>query len=299
MTRHIVTLLCAAALWLPALAADPIRVVATTTDLAAIARAVTGDLAQVASVTSGAEDPHFLQARPSYILMARDADLWICVGMDLEIGWEPAILSGARNHAIMPGGPHRLDASAEILRMDVPKGPISRAQGDVHPHGNPHYWLDPLNGRIVAESIAKKLGALYPHHAPAFYANLARFQNELDARMFGPALVKRVGGEKLWVLLLRNELDPWLKQQSLQGELAGWLGRMRPLAGSGLVLYHKSWNYFANRFNLKIVAELEPLPGIPPSPAHLAGVVQAAKAQDAKAILIEPFYPVKPAEFVA
>jgi zinc/manganese transport system substrate-binding protein len=130
--------------------ADSLKIVSTTSDLAAIARAVAGDKAEVHGICTGKEDPHMLQAKPSVILQARNADLWIRIGLELEIGWEPPILDGARNNRIRVGARGHLDASENALILDVPQTAITRAMGDVHPMGNPHYWLDPLNGRRIA-----------------------------------------------------------------------------------------------------------------------------------------------------
>ncbi len=181
--------------------AKKLNIVTTTSDLASIARSVAGERAVVKSICTGKRDPHFIQAKPSYIIMARKADLWIRVGMELEIGWEPAVLSSARNKRARIGSPGHLDASQNVLRLDVPSKRITRAMGDVHPMGNPHYWLDPLNGRIVAKSIAERLAQIDPDHAETFQENLKTFQLALDERMFGAELVKTVGGDKLLQLL--------------------------------------------------------------------------------------------------
>ncbi len=279
--------------------AEELNIVTTTTDLASIARSIAGEHASVRSICSGREDPHFMQGKPSYIVMARDADLWIRVGMDLEIGWEPPILDGARNMAIREGGPRHIDASERILRLGVPSTKITRAMGDVHPQGNPHYWLDPLNARIVAKSIADRLSRLAPEYAGDFQKNLTLFRESLDEQMFGKELVAKVGGARLWGLNLKGELDAFLSAPNMEKALGGWLGRMRPFRGQKIVTYHRSWIYFANRFNLKIGAELEPKPGIPPSPSHLAAVIERVKTEKIKVIVLEPYYSRKSADLVA
>ncbi len=255
--------LLALALALPA-QAERLKIVTTTSDLAAIAQAVAGDRAEVHSISSGKEDPHMLQAKPSVILLARDADLWIRIGLDLEIGWEPPILDGSRNNRIRIGTPGHLDASEEVQVLDRAQCCITRAMGDVHALGNPHYWLDPLNGRKIAGTIAMRLAELRPADADYFRERAATFQRELDERMSSV-----------------------------------WLPAMEPLRGQKIVTYHKSWIYFAHRFGLEVVAELEPKPGVPPTAAHLSEVVGIAQAQGAKIILQEPFYSAKAAERVA
>jgi zinc/manganese transport system substrate-binding protein len=282
-----------------AAAADKLKIVCTTTDLASIAEAVAGSRAQVSSITSGKEDPHFIQAKPSYMILARQADLWVRVGMSLEVGWEEPLIDGARNARIRPGSPGHLDASEKALRMEVPTGRITRAMGDVHPEGNPHYWLDPLNGRIIAGEIATRLQSLDPANAQAYQDNLAAFRRQLDQAMFGAKLVKRLGGGRLWAWQVRGELERRLNEQGLLKDAAGWWAAMRPYVGQGIITFHKSWVYFCNRFGLKVLGELEPKPGVPPSGAHLGKIAELMQAKQVKLILQEPFYPVKAAEFLA
>ncbi len=279
--------------------AKKIKILTTTTDLASIARAIAGEHAMVKSLCSGKEDPHFLQAKPSYIVMARDADLWIRVGMELEIGWESPILDGSRNSVIRIGGPGHLDASERVRRLGVPTTRISRAMGDVHPQGNPHYWLDPLNGRIVAKSIANRLARLFPQHTDNFQQNLKTFQKSLDEHMFGKDLVEKLGGAKLWTLELKEELDSFLKSLGLASQLGGWKGRMRPFQGEKIVTYHQSWDYFAKRFVLVVDDELEPKPGIPPSPGHVLKVIRKVKELKISILLMEPFYSRKAPDLIA
>ena len=280
-------------------APKPLRIVTTTSDLASIAQAVAGDAAVVISIATGRQDPHFLQAKPSYIMRARRAQLWIRVGMELEIGWETPILDGARNPKIREGASGHLDASCDVVRLGVPTQRVTRAMGDVHPSGNPHYWLDPLNGRIVAQTICNRLCELAPPQADVFRRNLTGFLVELDRRMFGRDLVAQVGGNRLWALLLDGKLDADLDARGLSGKVGGWHGALRPHRGKRIVTYHRSWNYFTNRFGIEIAAELEPKPGIPPSARHLASVMGTVKSQGVKVLLIEPFYSRRSADLVA
>ncbi len=276
------------------------NIVATTPELGALAAALAGDRARIRTITSGREDPHFLQARPTFMVMARDADLWIRMGMDLEIGWEPVLLDGARNAAIRSGQPGHFDAGASIAyALEVPDATATRAMGDVHPHGNPHYMTDPLNARAVAQALAARLTERDPDHAADYETRLAAFLKRLDNAMYGEALVAKIGAERLWTAEADGELDTLLQKEAAENLLGGWRKTMRPWQDKPIIVFHKSWSYLAHRFGLRIAAELEPLPGVPPSPAHLAKVVDLAKQQKIALILKEPFYPARPARFVA
>jgi len=279
--------------------AAAVKIVATTTDLADITRAVAGDLAKVSSITTGREDPHTLTAKPGFIVRARDADVWIRIGMELEIGWEPVILRDARNPRIHVGTPRHIDASDHVIRLEVPTQRVTRDQGDIHPEGNPHYWLDPLNGRLIAATIAERLSALYPEHKTRFEENLHRFERDLDTRMFGAALVEALGGETLWRAVAEKRLETLLAEKGAADKAGGWYGAMRPHQGKTIITYHRSWPYLSERFGLRADLQLEPKPGIPPSAKHLASLVSDAEARKVRVILQEPFYTLKAAEFVA
>jgi zinc/manganese transport system substrate-binding protein len=276
---------------------DKLDIVTTITPLKSIAESVGGDFVSVTSIGRGDEDPHFIAAKPSFMMKARKADLFIRVGLELEIGYERLILQGSRNPRIQLGMSGHLDASEEITRLEVPVRRIYRSMGDVHPLGNPHYWLDPYNGRIIAKTICSRLKQLDPAHSVDYDRNLSSFLLKLDSAMFGPKLTEQVGGEKLWELLLNHQLDGFIREKSLS--LGGWLAKIKPFEGSAIVTYHRSWPYFANRFNLDIVAELEPKPGIPPTPSHTLQVIQTIEADKVKVILTEPFYEHQSARTVA
>jgi zinc/manganese transport system substrate-binding protein len=246
-------------------AKDKLNVVTTTTNLASIAESVGGEHVFVNSIGSGDEDPHFIQAKPSYMMKAKKADLWIRVGLELEIGYEGLILQGSRNPQIHIGSTGHLDVSEGIIPLEVPTQTtkIDRSMGDVHPLGNPHYWLDPYNGKIIAQNICRRLKQLDPEHTADYDSNLAAFISKLDKAI-----------EK-------------------------WEAKLKPFEHSKIVVYHRSWPYFTNRFNLDIVAELEPKPGIPPGPGHILEVINTMKSEKAKVILMEPFYNRDDAEAVA
>lgn len=288
--RYFAVLVLALALAASAGASETLNIVATTSDIADLARAVAGDHAAVSSICIGTEDPHYLTAKPGFIARAQAADVWIAVGLELESAWELPVLNGSRNRKIPPGTAGYLDLSTSVELLEVPHGPISRSMGDVHPGGNPHYWLDPLNGRRMAEAIAERLARLRPEQAGDFYANLAKFRKELDRRMFGAEALKGAKAETLWKRHARGE------------EIAnpgGWAAQLAPLRGKGIVTYHKSWTYFAHRFGMQVAGEMEPKPGVPPTARHLAALGETMKAQGVGLILQEPFYSRKAADRLA
>ena len=249
--------LLAASFPVTARAAGPLNVVTTTEDLTAIAREVGGEKIKAESLSRGYQDPHFVEAKPSFVLKLNKADLLIAVGRELEIGWLPPLITQSRNSRIQPGGDRYLDASLTARILEIPTGQITRAMGDVHPAGNPHYWLDPENGKRIAKAIEGKLAAITPGDA-AYFA-----QHEEDFE-------KRVSdGEKRW------------------------LAMMAPYKGTKVVTYHRSWPNFAERFRLDVIGYVEPKPGIAPSPSHTLEVIGAMKRQNVRIILVEPYFDLK------
>lgn len=284
-------------------AARTLKIVTTTTNLASIAQSVGGDLVSATSISGGDQDPHFIQAKPSYMIKAHRADLWIRIGLQLEIGYEPLILEGARNPRIQVGSPGHLDVSEKIAKLEVPAIKIDRSMGDIHPLGNPHYWLDPYNGRIIATEICHRLQQLDPQHTADYDHHLAAFLRKVDNAMFGPALVKAFGGAALWKMqsngTLTKAIQDYNHKQTQPVSVGGWLARLAPCKGAKIAIYHRSWSYFFHRFGFDDTAELEPKPGIPPGPAHLLEVIQIMKAQHVRVILMEPFYNRSHADAVA
>jgi ABC-type Zn uptake system ZnuABC Zn-binding protein ZnuA len=254
----------AAALGVSAASANAqLKVVTSTTDLYDIAKAVGGSNITATHIGEGYQDPHFIEAKPSFVLQLRNADVWAFVGLDLEIGWMPLLLDGARNPKVKPGGSGYLDVSKAIPVIDIPQGNVDRSQGDVHPLGNPHYWLDPENGRRIARLFKAKFTELDPAHTAAYDKNEKDFETRLNA------------AEKEWQPLLAE------------------------IKGKPVIAYHTSWRYFAEYTGMKIVAYMEPKPGVPPSPAHVFEVIKDAKASGAKVVLQEPFYEQKMSDLVA
>jgi zinc/manganese transport system substrate-binding protein len=240
-----------------------LRVVTSTTDLHDIARAVGGNRITATHIGEGYQDPHFIEAKPSFVLQLRRADVWAFVGLDLEVGWMQLLLDGARNSKIRLGGSGYLDVSRAIPLLDIPRGRVDRSQGDVHPLGNPHYWLHPENGRRIARLFRQKFTELDPAGAAAYAANERNFSARLTA------------AERSW---------------------ADEVARIR---GKPVVAWHTSWRYLADFTKMNIVGFIEPKPGVPPSPAHLAGLIQTMRRTGAKVIIMEPFYARKTADFVA
>lgn len=262
--RTIRFILSAAILFaLPSLALAKVRVVTTTEDLAALAREIGGEFAEVSAIAKGYQDPHFVEGKPSYLLKLKQADLFIQVGLELEVGWSPALLNNARNLKILPGNAGFLEASEGCDILQKPTGPLDRSQGDVHPEGNPHIWLDPSNGRVIARNIARRLSLLDATHAKDYEDNRANFESRLAAK------------EKQWD------------------------GLAASLKGVRVVTYHNSWPNFAQRFGLEVVNFVEPKAGIPPSPAHVQALMKQIKAEKVPLLLVEPYFDTKLPEKIA
>ncbi|MEW6027196.1 MAG: metal ABC transporter substrate-binding protein [Planctomycetota bacterium] len=274
-----------------------LNVLTTTSDLKSITEEVGGKYVSVKSVCEGYQDPHFAEAKPSMIANARKADLFIRIGLELEVGYEPLIIEGARNPKIHIGTDGHLDASDGVSLLEVPTAKVDRSMGDVHPFGNPHYWLDPYNARIMARNISGRLQKIDPTHSTWYQANYQVFIKKIDEAMFGVEASAKISGDKLWDAEISGKLDDLVKQENVA--LGGWVEKARHLRGMKMVMFHRSWTYFINRFRLIAVGEIEPKPGIPPGPAHLRDLIQKVKSENAKVILTEPFYDRKSSDFVA
>ena len=239
-----------------------LNVVATLPDLAALATEIGGDKIEITAMGKPTEDPHFVDARPSFVVKLRSADVLLEGGAELEIGWLPPLLQNARNAKIETGAPGRVIASQGLRLLNVPAN-VTRAAGDVHALGNPHFLVDPIIAKTVAQHIAQAFAAVDQPNAAGYDANYKKFEAAIDAK------------------------------------LQEWGAKMLPFKGANVVAYHDSWVYFAHRFGFTIDTFLEPKPGIPPSPSHLAEVIAAMKARKSKAILVEPFHNRKIAEKVS
>ena len=247
----------------PAQAAGKIKVVTATADLAALAQEVGGDRVEVESIAKGYQDPHFVEAKPSYLLKLRQADLLVVVGLQLEIGWLPPLITQSGNSRIQVGGTGYLDASQFAEILEKPTGEVTRAQGDVHPYGNPHYWLDPENGRRVAKGIADKLSELRSSDASYFNQNFESFS------------------------------------QRLTDASKKWVAEMEPYRGRKVITYHRSWPNFLKYFGLITMGEIEPRPGIPPTPSHTLDLINIVKREHVSVILVEPYFDPKTPQSIA
>lgn len=251
MNAALSAVLCLTAAALPGAAA--VRVVTTTPDHAALIRAVAGPRAVVESLASGLQNAHHIDPKPSHVVKTMKADLFIVNGLELEVGWAGSVLNAARSKRLMPGQRGYLDASEAVEPLEVPAA-VSRAMGDVHPGGNPHYTQDPVRAGQVAALFAKRLSELDPAHAADYAAGLGEFRKKLDER------------------------------------LAAWKSRLSPHKGTKVVTYHRDWVYFSERFGLVRSGEIEPKPGIPPTAQHTAGLVAVMKAEGVKLVLTVPWY---------
>lgn len=252
-----------ALLFAPAAAGAALKVVTTTEGLAALAREVGGDRVEVQSLSRGVQDPHHVDANPILAVKLRAADLLVDVGLELEAGWLPPLVSQSRNAAIQPGGARRLTASGAVALLEVPAGPVDRGGGDLHPGGNPHFLADPRRAVQVAQAISARLAELDPAGAAAYAGRAADFARRVE------------------------------------GDLARWREALRPLAGRKVLTHHRTLGYFLEWTGLASAGELEPRPGTPPPPAHLAGVVSLARRDGVKAILVEGYYDPRSAELVS
>lgn len=277
----------------------PIQACATVPDLGSLVREVGGDRVSVTAFAKGMEDPHFVEAKPSFIKALSQCDLYIQTGMDSEIGWAPVLLQNARNGAVLPGGRGFLDASAVIAPLEVPTGPVDRSMGDVHPLGNPHYLPDPVNGLKVARLIRDKLIELRPNHKTYFDERYAAFSKRLRTALVGEKLAAKYDVEKLALLFERGRLGAFLKQQGDEALLGGWLGLMLPHYGAKSVDDHNIWLYFTRRFGIQLIGHMEPKPGIPPTTGHLRALVQRMKVEGVKAVMTVPYYDPRHARFIS
>ncbi len=244
-------------------AESKLKIVTSTTDLAALAQEVGGDRVEVESIARGYQDPHYVEAKPSFLLKLRKADLLLAVGLQLEIGWLPPLITQCGNPRIQPGAPGYFDASQFAEILEIPTTQVTRAMGDVHPLGNPHYWLDPENGLRIARGIQQKLAAMRPEDAGSF---AQRYES---------------------------------LRQRLADAQQRWDEQMKPYRGRKVVTYHRSWPNFTKHFGLDVVGYVEPRPGIPPSPGHTVELIRMMKRENIKLILVEPYFDLKTPNAVA
>jgi ABC-type Zn uptake system ZnuABC Zn-binding protein ZnuA len=239
-----------------------IKVVTTTTDMKSIAEWIGGNKVSVLSIATGYQNPHFVDPKPSYIISLSNAALFVTVGLDLETGWSPQLLSSSRNAKIQKGAAGYVDASEGVGLLQVPSS-VNRGEGDIHIYGNPHYWLDPLNGKVIARNIANGLIRIDPTNRTFYETNLNSFFDKIDTK------------------------------------LREWTTKMAPFKGSKIIAYHNEWVYFERRFGLQIVDFMEPKPGIPPSPSQLVKVIKEVMANKIKVIISSPYFTTSSSDVVA
>ena len=242
--------------------AGTIKVVTTTTDTKSIAEMIGGDKVSVSSIATGYQNPHFVDPKPSYIIGLTKADLFVTIGLDLETGWSPQLLSSSRNNKIQKGSQGYVDASEGISLLQVPSS-LNRAEGDIHIYGNPHYWLDPMNGKVIARNIANGMERVDPSNKSVYEKNLQSFYSKIDAKM------------------------------------KEWQSKMAAFKGSKIIAYHNEWVYFETRFGLQVVDFMEPKPGIPPTPSQLVKVIKEIKANNIKVIISSPYFTTSSSDVVA
>jgi len=255
--------LVACVLLFPALASAKVNVVSSISTLGSLAKEVGGDRVSVESLSKGYQDPHFVEPKPSLMLTLNKADLLLHVGLELEIGWLPPLVLGSRNPKIQNGEPGNLDCSQAIPVLDVPTTKVDRSMGDIHPQGNPHYWLPPANAKLLAKEIAQRLEQIDSAGKAEYEKNLAAFDAKVDAK------------EKEWAPLVAK------------------------MKGAKVATYHKSWSYVSQWLGMTEIGYVEPKPGIPPDPEHLVRLIQEMKAQHATLLLMEDFYNRRTASLVA
>jgi len=242
--------------------AGTIKVVTTLTDLRSITELIGGDKVSVTSIATGYQNPHFVDPKPSYIISLSNADMFVTVGLDLETGWSPQLLSSSRNTKIQKGSAGYVDASEGVGLLQVPTA-ANRGEGDIHIFGNPHYWLDPLNGKVIARNIANGLERVDPANKATYESNLQAFNKNIDDK------------------------------------LKEWQAKMAPFKGAKIIAYHNEWVYFEKRFGLQIVDFMEPKPGIPPTPSQLVKVINEVKSNGIKVIISSPYFATSSSDVVA
>ncbi len=277
-----------------------LHVVTTLNYLRYVVAEIGGDKVSVTGLANPGQDPHYVTATPSMSQITHDANLFVENGLSLDV-WAKNVIDASGNPNIQPGSPGHLIATINVPVKELPTE-VSRAWGDIHPQGNPHVWLDPLNIKIIAENIAARLQKLDPSNTAYYQKNLEQFKDRLDTAMFGDELLKAIGkkaGDILTRRVNNDDLESWLKSKHLDSKLGGWMKKASSLNGLKIVSYHKTYIYFAERFGMQIISELEEKPGIPPPPQYRDAVVEQIKREGVKAILNDNFYSKDASMYVA
>ena len=270
-----------------------LKVVTTLPDYAVFAKAIGGERVSVKSIVSGDQDAHFIRPKPSFVSMVRAADLLISTGLDLEL-WLPTVVNKSGNTHVRSGQPGYVAAAQGMNLLEIPKV-MSRAEGGVHIHGNPHVTCSPINMKTAARNIAIGLIKNDPEGKATYEANLKKLLDEFDTRLFGEELVNLIGGNTLCGMAEKGTLIPFLKKQNFQGKplieyLGGWMKQMLPLRGKPIVTYHKNWIYFVRLFGLEEAGTVEPKPGISPTPKHVTELVKMMRTRKVRIIFAANYF---------
>lgn len=290
-------LILLSALFLAAPVADKKKVMVTLPALKSITDALAGDDFEVTALAKPDQDPHVVTPTPTLMKKLREADLFIEIGLQLEL-WADQVATGSGNPNIAQGAKGRLIASSGISREEVP-AVVDRKEGDIHPEGNPHIWIDPLRAKQIADNIAGGLKAVNPAAAAGVDERLKKFKDRIDEALFGADLVKEVGARTLTRKALDGSLVTWLTEKKLADKLGGWIKKGQPLRGAKMIEYHKSWIYLGKLFGFEIVGSIQSKPGVEPGPKHLEELRSTIAAQKVKGIIVDNFYPVSVPEALA
>ena len=274
-----------------------LNIVTGTTNMQSITEAIVKDKANVQSILKGYQNPHNLVVRPGHLMALKSANIFISAGLDME-PWIDNLIDSSGNMHIKNNTKGYIDASKGIHVLEIPAS-ADRSLGDLHSSGNPHYALDPLNVRIITKNIVDGIILKDPSNEAFYKQNRLEFINKVDVGLFGNKLVSKNGGALLYKLTRQGKLFSYLNSTNQLGDLGGWLGKMKSIKNLKVITYHKSWEYFAKRFNLNIIEYIEPKPGIPPSGKHIQQTIEKAKQQNVKYIILEPYYDVKVPQIIA
>ena len=297
-TRSLLIVLCiAAGLLIPGAAAAKVHVVTTLQDYAAVAREIGGDRIEARAIIPGNADPHHIKPKPSYALMLRNADLFVSTGLDLEL-WAPVLVNKSGNSKIVDGAVGYVAASYGVHLLQKPKS-LDRSGGDIHIYGNPHIQTSPLNALVVARNIATGLCKVDPEGCDAYKANLSGFNDRIERRLYGDALIQLLGADTLNGLAANGRLVPFLRQHDLIDKLDGWLKEGLGFRGKKIICYHKNWVYFTTLFGLHVVDYVETKPGIPPTARHVAELIDEIEAQHVPVLLAANYFERRKPERIA
>ncbi|MBI4499907.1 MAG: zinc ABC transporter substrate-binding protein [Gemmatimonadetes bacterium] len=283
-------------------AQEPVRVVTSLSTYAAITREITGDRGAVTSIGQGDENPHYVQPRPSFLVQLQKADLFVTTGLDLEL-WVPALLDKANNRRINEGSPGYVTTYGGIRLLDVP-ATTSRSEGDIHVFGNPHIWTDPINGVLIGQNVLAGLKRVSPGDAAYFDQHFASWKEKVVRALVGDEITTLLGSDAVFALARDDKLRAFLESKSYQGKplvgrLGGWLKIAEAFRGQKMICYHKEWDYFSERFDISCVDYIEPKPGIPPSPRHVADIMNLMREQHIPVLFSTNYYDRHQVETVA